>query len=70
MLDRITINSNSKPENPHIVKYEGVIVNSICSQAFLFGESDMGKFKRRCGLIYNQIDFDKEIEILDTLKWK
>jgi len=44
MLDSKTINSNFKPENPHIAKYEGVIVNAICSQAFLFGD-DMGKYR-------------------------
>jgi len=48
MLDSKTINNqNLSPENLHIVRYEGVIVNAIYSQGFLFGESDIMKFKRR-----------------------
>ena len=51
MLDStITINQNSsKPENLCMVTCEGVVIDSICSQAFLFGDSDIGKskFKRR-----------------------
>ena len=44
MLDKLMIiKSNSKPENLHIAKYEGVIINSTCSQAFLFGETNMNK---------------------------
>ena len=44
MSDSTTINSNNfKPENLHIAKYEGVIVDAICSQAFLFGETGMSK---------------------------
>lgn len=48
MLDSaITINRNSsKPENLCMVTCEGVVIDSICSQAFLFGD-DMSKFKRR-----------------------
>ncbi len=49
MLNGTMININSKPENSHIVKYESIIIDAIRSQAFLFGEFDMGKsrFKRR-----------------------
>ena len=44
MSDSTTINSNNfKLENLHAVRYEGVIVDAICSQAFLFGESGMSK---------------------------
>lgn len=46
MLDRITIMNNYKPESLHIAKYEGVIVNSICSQAFLFKEINMRYIRR------------------------
>ncbi len=50
MLNRmITLNQNLNPESLHMVTYEGVVIDSICSQGFLFGEFDMGKsrFKRR-----------------------
>lgn len=46
MLNGTIINLNSKPENPFVVRQEGVIIDAIHSQAFLFGESDMSKFKR------------------------
>ena len=46
MLDRITTNQDFKPENPHAARHEGVIVNSICSQAFSFGDN-MSRFKRK-----------------------
>ncbi len=46
MLDRLTINPNlNNPENLHIAKYEGIIVNAICSQGFLFG-NNMDKIRR------------------------
>ena len=48
MLDRIAVNANYEPENLHAAMYEGVIVNSIYSQAFLFGD-DMSRFKRTVG---------------------
>jgi len=38
----ITINLNNyKPESPYVATHRGVVINSICSQAFLFGESNM-----------------------------
>jgi len=50
MLNRtIIINSNSKPESLHVVMHEGVIIDPIPSQAFLFGGLNMGKFKRTIG---------------------
>lgn len=53
MLDRIiTISQNlSRPENLHMATYEGVVIDSIYSRAFLFGEIDMSKsrFRRKCG---------------------
>ncbi len=53
MLDSSTIINNiSKPENLYAATYKGIIVDAICSQAFLFGEFDMGKsrFRRRDNL--------------------
>ena len=43
---KIAIQDNYKPENSHIVRYERVAINSIHSQAFLFGESNMSSMKR------------------------
>lgn len=47
--DMVVINSNLKPENPFVVRQEGVITNVIHSQVFLFGDIDMSKskFKRK-----------------------
>jgi len=50
MLDNTTINSNLSSENLHIAKYEGVIVDAICSQGFLFEVNDMSRFKRTVAL--------------------
>ena len=50
MLDSTTINQNCKPENLHIAKYEGVIVDAICSQAFYFEGNDMSEFRRKAPL--------------------
>ena len=49
MLNSMIINNlnNGKPENPFAVRQEGVIINAIHSQAFLFGETNMGRFKRK-----------------------
>lgn len=47
MLDSTTTNSNFNPENLHIARYEGVIVDAICSQGFLFGDIDMSRFRRK-----------------------
>jgi len=53
MLDnKVTNHSNFRLENLHIAKYEGVVTNVICSQAFLFGESNMGENKRILGVCF------------------
>jgi len=51
MLDSMVAiaNINNEPENLHAVMYEGVAINSIYSQAFLFGD-DMGRFRRILGI--------------------
>ena len=42
MLNSMIINNlNSKPENPFVARQEGVIINAIHSQAFLFGGNNM-----------------------------
>ena len=47
MLNSKAINDlNIRPENLHVVRHEGVIVNAIRSRAFLFGDTDMSRFKR------------------------
>lgn len=43
----ITNNLNHKPENPFVARQEGVIVDAIHSQAFLFREGGMSKFIRK-----------------------
>ena len=52
MLNRMIVNQNlkSRPENPFVVRQEGVAINSIHSRAFCFGE-DMSKsnFRRKKG---------------------
>jgi len=48
MLNSMMINVNFEPENLFATKQEGVIINAIHSQAFLFGD-DMG----------NEIDYAK-----------
>lgn len=46
--DMVTNNlNNCKPENPFVVRQKGVVTNVIHSQAFLFGEDNMGKFIRK-----------------------
>ncbi len=44
----INNNLNSKPESLYAVMHEGVIINTVHSQAFLFGEFNMSKFRRKC----------------------
>lgn len=47
MLNRMMITNKSKPESLHVVRHEGVIINPIPSQAFLFGRLGMSKFIRK-----------------------
>ena len=48
MLNRMMVTNKFKPESLHVAKHEGVIIDPIPSQAFLFG-GNMGKFKRMSG---------------------
>ncbi len=43
----MTNNLNNKPENPFVVRQEGIVINAIHSQAFLFGEFNMSMFRRK-----------------------
>lgn len=57
MLNSTITNIDFKPENPFVARHSGVCFNAIHSQAFLFEENNMSRFKRtspplcgcRCG---------------------
>ncbi len=67
MLNSAMINLNYKPENLLVVKQEGVIIDAIHSQAFLFGEFNVGRFKRKNPLC--KCGCKKEVKLGQLGKW-
>lgn len=47
MLNSIATIQNLEPESFHVARHESVVANAIHSQAFLFGDFNMGRFRRK-----------------------